>query len=212
MDNYRAERNKMVFEQIESRGIHDLRVLAAMRQVPRHAFVDPALVHLAYADHPMQIGYGQTISQPYIVALFCELAEIHPDARVLDVGTGCGYQAAVLSQLAKEVFSIEIIEPLAVQAAQCLSTLHYDNTQIKNGDGTHGWPEYAPFDAILIAAATDAAPIILLEQLKVGGHLIVPIRQQHNQILCKITRTKTSFETKEIMLVSFVPFIHPDVT
>lgn len=210
MENYLAERRKMVLDQITARGIHDPRVLAAMIRVPRHEFIDPDYIHLAYADHPIHIGYGQTISQPYIVALLCELAEIKPDARVLDVGTGCGYQAAVLSQLAKKVFSIEIVAPLAALATQHLSELHYDNVQIKCGDGYQGWPEYAPFDAILIAAAADEAPTTLLEQLKVGGHLIVPIRHQHNQVLYKITRTKTGFDTQEIMLVSFVPFIHPD--
>ncbi|MGD1020506.1 MAG: protein-L-isoaspartate(D-aspartate) O-methyltransferase [Verrucomicrobiia bacterium] len=169
----------MVREQIESRGVSDPRVLAAMRKVPRHEFVPEDQADAAYEDHPLPIGYGQTISQPYIVALMTELLHLTPGAKVLEVGTGCGYQTAVLAEIAGEVYSVEIIEPLAKESADRLRRLGYQNVHIKHADGYLGWPEHAPFDAIVVTAGAEHIPPPLIEQLKPSGRMAIPVGEAH---------------------------------
>lgn len=168
-------RNEMVSRDIAGRGIRDPRVLAALRAVPRHEFVPEDYRGEAYADHPLPIGLGQTISQPYIVALMTELAEVKPDSRVLEVGTGSGYQAAVLNELCRDVSTIEILPELADHARATLARLGYTNVAVRIGDGYLGWPEKAPFDAILVTAAPDHVPQPLVDQLKPGGRMILPV-------------------------------------
>ena len=165
----------MVADQIAARDVRDARVLAAMRDVPRHLFVPPELQSQAYDDAPLPIGYAQTISQPYIVALMTALTQPSPSDRALEVGTGSGYQAAVLSRLVSQVYTIEIVEPLARSAEQRLKNLGYANVTVRAGDGYAGWPEMAPFDIVMVTAAPDHVPEPLLAQLKPGGRLVVPI-------------------------------------
>jgi protein-L-isoaspartate(D-aspartate) O-methyltransferase len=203
-DEYASERARMVTEQIAAREIRDPRVLAAMRAVPRHEFVPEALRGRAYADRPLPIGEGQTISQPYIVALMTELASVAPGARVLEIGTGSGYQAAVLAELAGQVYTIEIVEPLAEQAREVLERLGYENIQFRVGDGYRGWPEATPFDAILVTAAPPRVPEPLKEQLAVGGRIVIPVGE-HYQSLRVITRTASGFEERDVASVRFVP-------
>src|SRR5262245_42108061 len=169
--DYAELRDRMVATQLEARGIKDARVLAAMRTVPRHEFVPDALAGSAYADSALPIGHAQTISQPYIVALMTELARLGPTSTVLEVGTGSGYQAAVLAEVAKAVYSIEIVEPLARRAEATLARLGYGRVHVRAGDGYRGWPEAAPFDAILVTAAPDQVPAPLIAQLAPGGRL-----------------------------------------
>ncbi|MFN7942957.1 MAG: protein-L-isoaspartate(D-aspartate) O-methyltransferase [Thermoanaerobaculia bacterium] len=203
-DPYGAERRDMVEAQIRARGIRDERVLAAMGQVPRHLFVPEAVRPQAYADYPLPIGFQQTISQPYIVALMTSLLELKGDERVLEVGTGSGYQAAVLSGVAREVYTIEILEPLAQQARSTLAGLGYANVHCRTGDGYEGWPDAAPFDAILVTAAPEKIPQPLKDQLKVGGRLVIPVGSFF-QDLKVLKKTETGFETKNIIPVRFVP-------
>jgi protein-L-isoaspartate(D-aspartate) O-methyltransferase len=198
------ERNRMVNDQIEARGVTDARVLDAMRRVPRHAFVRPGDVVEAYDDHPLSIGHGQTISQPYIVGIMSELLGVGPGDRVLEVGTGSGYQAAVLAEMGCEVYSIEIVEPLARQAAEALASLGYRNVHVKHGDGYRGWPEHAPFDAVIVTAAPPEIPEPLQTQLRVGGRLVVPVGDSE-QVLTVLTRTATGFSRQEVIPVRFVP-------
>lgn len=167
-------RNKMVMEQIRGRGISDPRVLEVMAKVPRHHFVPQEYLNQAYADHPLPIGHGQTISQPYIVALMTQFLLLKPSEKVLEIGTGSGYQAAILAELTDQVYSIEIIEPLGQQAATTLNKLGY-NVHSKVDDGYYGWPEYAPFDAIIVTCAPDHVPQPLISQLKDRGRLIIPV-------------------------------------
>ena len=195
----------MVKRQIESRGVQDARVLQAMREVPRHRFVPESESANAYADRPLPIGHRQTISQPYIVALMSELAAVKPGDRVLEVGTGSGYQAAVLAAMGVKVFSIEIIEPLAKRAKATLSEVGYEkNVQVRHGDGYAGWPEHAPFDAIIVTAAPPEIPKPLMEQLRVGGHLVIPVGK-YFQSLVRVTRTTDGFTQQSIIPVRFVP-------
>jgi len=194
----------MVSRQIAARGIDDDGVLAAMRKVPRHAFVPDDYQGYAYADHPLPIGHDQTISQPYIVALMTELAGVRSGSRVLEVGTGSGYQAAVLAAMGCRVYSIEIIEPLARQAAELLEEQGYAGVSVRAGDGYAGWPEEAPFDAILITAAPPRIPEPLVEQLKPGGRLVVPLGDRFQE-LTVVTRTETGIETESVLPVRFVP-------
>lgn len=169
------KRHDMIKEQLTARGIRDPRVLAAMRSVPRHAFVPEDLRAYAYDDRPLPIGYGQTISQPYIVAYMTEKLRPDPTDRILEIGTGSGYQAAVLAELVKEVYTIEIVESLAKRAAKVLKELGYNNVTVRAGDGYRGWPEHAPFDGIIVTAAPDHVPAPLPEQVKEGGWLVIPV-------------------------------------
>ncbi len=195
----------MVSRQIEARGVRDPHVLRAMREVPRHRFVPASERASAYDDHPLPIGHGQTISQPYIVALMTELAAVKPGDRVLEVGTGSGYQAAVLAAMGVKVFSIEIIEPLAKRADALLKELGYGkNVQVRAGDGYAGWPEQAPFDAVIVTAAPPKVPEPLKQQLKVGGRLVIPVGKYY-QSLMRITRTKDGFDKENVIPVRFVP-------
>ncbi|MGD8608625.1 MAG: protein-L-isoaspartate(D-aspartate) O-methyltransferase [Myxococcales bacterium] len=199
------ERNQMVRKQIEARGIHDRSVLQAMRTVPRHRFVPPSERAYAYDDRPLPIGHGQTISQPYIVALMTELARVRPGDHVLEVGTGSGYQAAVLAEIGVKVYSIEIVEPLAKRAQKLLDELGYGKrVEVRQGDGYGGWPGHAPFDAIVVTAAPPKIPEPLKQQLAVGGRLIIPVGE-HFQSLLRITRTKDGFREESVIPVRFVP-------
>ncbi len=177
-DVYTESREQMVRHQIEARGITDPRTLKAMRAVPRHRFVPSDLISRAYEDRPLPIGYGQTISQPYIVALMTEALRVEPGDRVLEIGTGSGYQAAVLAEIGCEVYTVEIIPQLAEQATRRLHELGYERVHVKQGDGYFGWPEHAPYDAIIVTAAPDHLPQPLIEQLAPGGRLVIPIGPQ----------------------------------
>ncbi|OGF66023.1 MAG: protein-L-isoaspartate O-methyltransferase [Candidatus Fischerbacteria bacterium RBG_13_37_8] len=203
-DVYRKKRETMVETQIISRGVKDDRVLEAMRKVPRHLFVPSSDMQHAYIDSPLPIGEGQTISQPYIVALMTELLELKGTEKVLEIGTGSGYQAAVLAELGNEVYSIEIIDKLGKHAEQILTDLGYKNIKIKIGDGYKGWKEYAPFDAIIVTAAPEKIPPPLLEQLKEGGRLVIPLGE-YFQELYLFTKVKGEIKKKSIIPVRFVP-------
>jgi protein-L-isoaspartate(D-aspartate) O-methyltransferase len=206
MPGFETERRRMVDEQIEAREIVDPRVLAAMRQVPRHEFVPAAERAHAYDDRPLPIGEGQTISQPYIVALMTQLAAVGPGAKVLEVGTGSGYQAAVLAACGAEVYSIEIVDALAKRAQHDLARLGIAKVHVRSGDGYRGWPEVAPFDAILVTAAAPRVPPALLEQLRVGGRLVIPVGETgHEQSLQVHVRTETGVEVHDVVPVRFVP-------
>jgi protein-L-isoaspartate(D-aspartate) O-methyltransferase len=202
--DFRAMREKMVETQIKARGVKDPRVLSALLKVERHRFVPEKYLGSAYSDQPLPIGEGQTISQPYIVALMTELLELKGDERVLEIGTGSGYQAAILAELANEVYSVEIVETLASMAKKRLSELGYQNVTVKAGDGYLGWPETAPFDAIIVTAAPDHIPKPLVEQLKEGGRMIVPVGS-YTQELKKIVKRSGKIETTNIIPVVFVP-------
>lgn len=203
-DPYAEARERMVREQIVERGLRDSRVLSAMRRVPRHELVPREVRALAYADRPLPIGYDQTISQPYVVALMTSLLELEPDDRVLEIGTGSGYQAAILSLLAAEVYTIEIVEPLATRATRDLARLGYSNVHVRAGDGYAGWPEHAPFDAIIVTAAPPHVPEPLKQQLAIGGRLVLPVGENY-QTLQVITRTREGFTTRSSEPVRFVP-------
>nr|MBS0020539.1 protein-L-isoaspartate(D-aspartate) O-methyltransferase [Gammaproteobacteria bacterium] len=202
--NWQEQRERMVATQIAARGITDPQVLAALGKVPRHEFVPADSRALAYVDSPLSIGQGQTISQPFIVAFMTEAARIEPGDRVLEIGTGSGYQAAVLAEVAKEVYSIEIVEALGKAAAKRLHRLGYQNVTVKIGDGYKGWPEKAPFDAILVTAAPATIPPPLPEQLKVGGHLVMPVGG-FNQQLVRITKNAQGITRETLLPVRFVP-------
>lgn len=208
MPDRMTERHRMVATQIEGRGVRDPRVLDAMREVPREAFVDPPHAPQAYADRPLPIGEGQTISQPYIVALMLEAAEIGPDDRLLEVGAGSGYAAAVASRIAAEVRAVERIGPLAEAARERLTRLGYDNVEIRHDDGSNGWPEGGQFDAILVAAAGPGIPDALRGQLAPGGRLVMPVGQRGGaQRLVRLRRTDAGFERDDLGGVAFVPLI-----
>ncbi|MDO9528659.1 MAG: protein-L-isoaspartate(D-aspartate) O-methyltransferase [Syntrophales bacterium] len=194
MDKYRKQRMRMIDSQIRSRGVGDERVLKVMEMIPRHFFVDEGLINQAYNDNPLPIGERQTISQPYIVALMTAALELKGDEKVLEIGTGCGYQSAVLSKLADRVFSIERIASLASKARALLDSLGCFNVLIRVGDGTYGWKEEAPFDAIIITAGAPDVPKPFLEQLAVGGRLVVPVGSRHSQTLLKLTRLSENIE------------------
>lgn len=204
--DYQAERERMVRVQLEGRDISDQRVLAAMREVPRHLFVPAEARDQAYEDHPLPIGEDQTISQPYIVALMTQLAACPASGKVLEVGTGSGYQAAVLSRLVAEVYSVEIVPSLAERSARLLEEIGYDNVQVRQGDGYQGWTEHAPFDCILVTAAPEKIPPPLLEQLAVGGRLVIPVgHSTFAQNLMVVRRTETGYEESAVIPVRFVP-------
>jgi protein-L-isoaspartate(D-aspartate) O-methyltransferase len=197
----------MVTRSIDEAGVHDPATLAAMRAVPRHLFVPTSLLDQAYENHPLPIGYGQTISQPYIVGLMTAELELEPDDRVLEIGTGSGYQAAVLAHIVREVFTIEIIAPLEEEAAARLASLGYNNIRVRVDDGYYGWPEAAPFDAILVTAAPDHVPQPLLGQLAIGGVMLIPVGPVGlYQELWKIRRVSTDqFDSVSLGGVAFVP-------
>jgi protein-L-isoaspartate(D-aspartate) O-methyltransferase len=203
---YRQAREKMVLSQIRSRGISDKKVLKAMSEVLRHSFVPKELASRAYRDHPLPIGEGQTISQPYIVALMTESLKLKGPERVLEIGTGSGYQAAILANVAKEVYTIEIKEKLHTKANQILRTLGFTNIKTRHSDGYFGWPEAAPFDCIMITAAIDHIPPPLLKQLKDGGRLILPLGNPFSyQNLSLVTKQGEDYTVKQITGVLFVP-------
>ena len=206
-DAYATARERMVRQQLSApvRGITNARVLDVMRQVPRHELVAPQLRDRAYDDHPLPIGHGQTISQPYIVAFMTEKLEPKPDDRVLEVGTGSGYQAAVLARLVKEVYTIEIVEPLARRAEADLIRLGYTNVHVRAGDGYQGWPEAAPFDAIIVTCAPEAVPQPLVTQLKDGGRMIIPVGPFGEQQLILLRKEAGRLEQKDVLPVRFVP-------
>jgi protein-L-isoaspartate(D-aspartate) O-methyltransferase len=197
-------RQRMVAEQMRRRDIRDPRVLEVMERVPRHRFVPEAERSSAYADHPIAIGHGQTISQPYIVAFMSQALQLRPTDKVLEIGTGSGYQAAILGELAEEVYTIEIVEPLAASATRILAELGYRNVHVRAGNGYAGWPEQAPFDRIMVTAAPDSVPPALIEQLKIGGLMAIPVGTviQELQILKK---TETGMEMLQTLPVRFVP-------
>jgi protein-L-isoaspartate(D-aspartate) O-methyltransferase len=196
-------RERMVAEQIAARGVRDPRVLEAMRTVRRHEFVLPSYREDAYSDRPLPIEAEQTISQPYIVALMSELAAVGPGSKVLEVGTGSGYQAAVLAKMGARVHSIEIIETLANSASERLRRLGYEVT-VRHGDGYAGWPQHAPFDAIVVTAAPPSVPAPLEQQLAVGGRLVVPVGDLYQELLV-VTRTENGWQTRSVLPVRFVP-------
>lgn len=206
--DYKALRNEMVRTQIIQRGIIDRAVIAAMRKVERHLFVPEEVMSLAYNDYPLPIGEGQTISQPYIVALMSELLELNKNMKVLEIGTGSGYQAAILGEIAGEVYSIEIVEPLAVRSSQLLKRLGYTNVFCKTGDGYLGWKEYAPFDAIIVTCAPSEIPDPLKEQLSEGGRMIIPVGGQFVQELVLLTKRNGKVKQRRVAPVLFVPMMN----
>jgi len=197
-------REQMVREQIAARGVEDPRVLAAMRSIPRHELVPQEFRAYAYADRPLPIGEGQTISQPFIVAYMTEQLKLTGEERVLEIGTGSGYQAAVLSELAREVYSIEIVPDLASRASKDLLRLGYDNVHVRQGDGYRGWPEEAPFDAIIVTAAPEQIPEPLIEQLRIGGRLIAPVGDYWQELVL-VTRDESGTRREKLIGVRFVP-------
>ena len=209
-DGFEDARQAMVARQLQRRDITDPRVLVAMGTVPRHRFVPAALVSRAYGDYPLPIGEDQTISQPYIVALMTQWAGVAPGDRVLEVGTGSGYQAAVLAELTEQVFSIEIRPELARQAATRLKDLGYGRVQVRSGDGYQGWPEAAPFDAILVTAAAARVPPALTAQLKEGGRLVIPLGPPGGaQTLMRYRRVQGKLVEEASLAVRFVPLVRP---
>jgi len=195
----------MVETQIVARGVRDARVLAAMRDVPRHLFVDGAHQGEAYEDHPLPIAGNQTISQPYIVALMTELLDLQPGDRVLEIGTGSGYQSAVLSRLAREVYSIEIVPELARASSERLRQLGFTNVTVKEGDGYRGWPEHAPFDGIVVTAAPPRIPEPLLDQLAPGGRMVIPVGDFFQELKVFTKEKNGKVTEKDILPVRFVP-------
>jgi protein-L-isoaspartate(D-aspartate) O-methyltransferase len=199
-----AERDWMVDTQIVGGGVTDQAVVAAMRRVPRHRFMPDPDSEDAYGDFPLPIGYGQTISQPFIVAYMTQALKLKPDEKVLEIGTGSGYQAAILAELVSKVWTIEIVEPLARRAKETLAELGYSNVIVRAGDGYKGWPDESPFDAIILTAAPNHIPTPLLEQLAIGGRLILPVGD-YPQRLVLIRRTKEGYKETELLPVAFVP-------
>ena len=207
MINYEKERIRMVEEQIIARGVKDERVLAAMRKVPRHEFLPEAIRGMAYQDSALPLGEAQTMSQPYMVALMTEQLELKGHERVLEIGTGSGYQAAVLSELCEKVYTVERIKMLADRARQSLDRLGYRSVAIKVYDGTYGWKEMAPFDAILVTAGAPDVPVPLVEQLKEGGRMVIPVGERFGQTLLKIVKTPEGPFTERSIPCVFVPLI-----
>src|SRR5213079_216142 len=199
------ERQRMVQEQLMPRGIHERRVLAAMGKVPREVFVPPESRAASYEDGPLPIGYDQTISQPYIVAFMTEQLRLKPSDRVLEIGTGSGYQAAILAELVSEIYSVEIVEPLAKNAEATLQRLGYENVHVKIGDGYKGWPEAAPFDAIIVTCAPDRVPQPLVDQLKDGGRMVIPVGDRIAQELYLLEKKNGQLKQSATLPVRFVP-------
>ena len=209
MSDYSIARRRMVERQIEARGVRDPRVLEAMRKVPRHKFVDPGLVEQAYSDYPLPIGERQTISQPYIVAVMTEALLLRGGEKVLEVGTGSGYQAAVLSVLAEEVYSLERIPELARRARQILNQNGYFKVHVRLTDGTYGWEDEAPFDAILVTAgAPPDIPDTYLRQLAIGGRLVIPVGERSSQVLKRVTKiADDDYRSEDLLDCRFVPLV-----
>jgi protein-L-isoaspartate(D-aspartate) O-methyltransferase len=202
-----SRRERMIAEQLEARGIHDPRVLTAMRKVARERFVDDAMRERAYDDGPLPIGYGQTISQPYMVARMCELARLDGHERVLEIGAGSGYQTAVLCELARSVYAVEVRAELGWQAQRRLAGLGYRNVEIGVFDGTYGWRDRAPFDAVLVAAGAPTIPPLLVDQLADGGRLVVPVGPRQGQRLAIVTRRGDEFQTEWTTPCTFVDLV-----
>ncbi len=209
-DKYEKVRQRMVRDQVVARGIKDQKVIQAMLNVPRHMFVPANYERMAYEDRPLPIGAGQTISQPYIVALMTETLELTKNMKVLEIGTGSGYQSAILAEIVNEVYTIEIIESLGKKAQNLLSDLGYDNTHVKIGDGYKGWPEKAPFDAIIVTCAPTDVPQPLEEQLKEGGKMIIPVGGSIVQELALLEKKSGKLKKKIVAPVRFVPMVRQD--
>ena len=205
--DFDRQRQQMVTHQLRGRDIVDARVLKAMATVPRHRFVPEDLHDLAYRDSPLPIGHGQTISQPYIVALMSQLLAVQPGRRVLEIGTGSGYQAAVLAAMGATVFTIEIVPELGRQAIKTLKTLGYENIQVRIGDGYLGWPEQAPFDAIIVTCAPTSVPKPLKDQLAEGGRMVIPSGEKYDQQLLLLTKQNGQIKQEKIVDVRFVPMV-----
>jgi protein-L-isoaspartate(D-aspartate) O-methyltransferase len=205
-EDYKAKRLEMVSRQIQARGVRHSGVLEAMRTVPRHLFIPEEYTKLAYADRPLPIGHRQTISQPYVVAYMTEALNLKGHERVLEIGTGSGYQAAVLSLLVQEVYTIEIVKPLADAARERLEEMGYSNIHVKWGDGYKGWPEEAPFDAVIVTAAPPEIPEALVDQMRVGGRMVVPVGNG-SQDLLRVTKTEDGIRTETMLPVLFVPMV-----
>lgn len=209
--NYETQRKKMVRDQIEARGIRNPRTLAVMRKVERHLFVKPEYLNMAYRDGPLPINCEQTVSQPYIVALMTDLLKLTPTSKVLEIGTGCGYQTAILAELAGAVYSVEILPALAKSAKARLERLRYRNISFKEGNGHYGWQEYAPYDAVLVAAAPKVVPKHLVQQLSEGGRMVIPVGDSEQNLLLIQKKSRIGagsepfLETTEVTGVSFVP-------
>ena len=209
---FAQQRERMAKTQIEARGVLDKRVLQAMRKVERHRFVPAEYLDYAYRDHPLPIGYGQTISQPYIVALMTEALNLRTTDKVLEIGTGSGYQTAVLAEICAEVYSIEIVEPLGLQARALLDTLGYQNIQVKIGDGYKGWPEFAPFDCIIVTCSPTHIPPALEEQLAEEGRMVIPVDEEFYQELVLLVKVHGELKRTNIIPVRFVPMLRKDGT
>jgi protein-L-isoaspartate(D-aspartate) O-methyltransferase len=205
--NFSALRKKMVEEQLIPRGIKDKKVLEAFQKVPRHNFVPKRYLDSAYGDFPLSIGEGQTISQPYMVALMSECLGLSGGETILEIGAGSGYQAAILAELASRVYTVERVVSLAEGARTCLKNLNYKNIQIEIGDGTRGWPEFAPYEGIVVTAAAPDIPKPLIEQLRIKGKLVIPTGGSFSQMLAVITKHKDRIETKQICGCVFVPLL-----
>jgi protein-L-isoaspartate(D-aspartate) O-methyltransferase len=203
-DEFQTQRLQMIEKQIRARGIKNKAVLKAMSKVPRHLFVDRSFADLAYQDHPLPLAHNQTISQPYIVAYMTEAAEIAPKDKVLEIGTGSGYQAAVLGELAKEVYTIEIIPQLAKSARKTLSQLGYRNVHVKTGNGYEGWAEYAPYNKIIVTAAPEDIPEALVQQLAINGKMVIPVGSLEQEMMV-ITKTPNGLRKEKTIPVRFVP-------
>lgn len=206
-DDYLAQRERMVNVQLLDRDIHDTKTLEAMREVKRHEFVPPSMRYIAYTDGPLSIGHNQTISQPYIVAYMTQELKLKPEYRVLEIGTGSGYQAAVLAKIVDSVYTIEIVEPLGITAEKRLKRLGYKNVYTRIGDGYIGWPDKAQFDAIIVTAGVNKIPPALLDQLAEGGRMIIPVgRSLFNRNLILVTKKNGKIKRKKLIPVAFVPF------
>jgi len=204
--NFARERERMIFEQIKARGVKDSAVLRALLKVPRHMFVPEDMQSYAYHDEPLPIGEGQTISQPYIVAYMTEVLHLGGQEKVLEVGTGSGYQAAILAEIVREVYTVEIIESLALKAEAVLEKLGYKNIYFKIGDGTWGWEEYKPYDAIIVTAAPAKVPKALQKQLRISGRMIIPVGSMFQELVL-VTRGAKRAKKKKLLPVRFVPLI-----